>query len=113
MHRHRHAVARQSLFYEWQVELLPQMTDDNLPTDGGHLGYLSDNTNCGNGEKRYEIVEKCVEHGQDIDVDDLFKPLGGFGKFQAINLTYLCVLVFFCPFSELGYVFTTAEVTHR
>lgn len=57
--------------------------------------------------------QRKVEENTVDDLDSLLGPLGGFGKFQIINISCLCLVIFLCDFSELGYVFTAGEVKHR
>lgn len=54
-----------------------------------------------------------IEETKVEDLDSLLVPIGGFGKFQIINITCLCLIIVLCVFSELGYVFTAGDVKHR
>jgi len=48
-----------------------------------------------------------------LNIDSLLKPLGGFGKFQIVNLLCISCIISFCAMSQVGYVLMAADLKHR
>lgn len=49
----------------------------------------------------------------DFDLDAILRPLGGFGKFQIMNLLHIAFIITLASITELLYVFTAGELPHR
>jgi len=47
------------------------------------------------------------------NLDSLLGPLGGFGKFQIVNLLCLSYVFILCGMSQNGYVMMAADLKHR
>lgn len=48
-----------------------------------------------------------------MDLDDMLKGLGQFGKFQALYFTLLLIPVTLWGFRGTEYIFTTMDIQHR
>jgi len=47
------------------------------------------------------------------NLDSLLQPLGGFGKFQIVNLICLSYVIVLCGMNQVGYVLIAADLKHR
>lgn len=58
-------------------------------------------------------MTKSIESKHEFDVDVILTELGGFGKFQTINFSLICLSVIVSAVTSLTYVFTTGNLNYR
>lgn len=48
-----------------------------------------------------------------MDLDDILKEIGEFGKFQSFNYFLLCLPIIFCASNSLSFIFTAKDTNYR